>query len=175
MTPSLPTIHIPHSWPSLMAHDFTGAKSRIWLTALSAQPCDPHARTPASTWWMALVSAATRGVSVRLQLAAPSSSHPATTANAGAARWCARRGISATLVPGPRLLHAKSAIIDDRIAWIGSGNFTAAAMSSNHELYARVASADFAARLANEHDRIAGVLDAAPYSDLPERNENHRP
>lgn len=162
MTPILPPCHIPEQWASLLAHDLEGARESITLTALSAQPTEPHSLTPIAAVWRALTAAASRGVACRLILAAPQTAHPATAINRSAARWAEHRKIACYLVPGPSLLHAKTCTIDDRLAWIGSGNLTIAASATNKECWARIDSGIIAARLAAKHADWLGEAPPAP-------------
>jgi phosphatidylserine/phosphatidylglycerophosphate/cardiolipin synthase-like enzyme len=140
-------VHTP-LWPSLMARDFIAARGDITLTALSLLPPRTPNGSPFSAWWIALLAAQSRGVSVRIILPAPTPIHPATFRNARVAREIHPSGMRVELIAGARLLHAKTARIDGKIAWVGSGNFTAAAAHHNYEAFLRVEDADIAAQLA---------------------------
>lgn len=73
-------------------------------------------------------------------------------------------GVKAFLLPSMKLLHAKTVMIDNKIAWAGSGNWTAAASNHNHEFYIRTTDPLAVSALAGFHlelDRLA--------------NENFRP
>lgn len=150
-------IEIPDQWASLMALDVINAKHEVLMTALSMLP--PRA-TQAGPWpalWRELLAAAARGVKVEICLAAPSRHHPATAQNVASASFAHSHGLHVKLISGPRLLHAKQAIIDTYVVWVGSGNFTAAAAAHNHETYIRVASENLARRL---RVRIQGYEEA---------------
>ena len=124
-------------WAGKMADECSKAKYSIHLSATSL-----HAPTPNGTgaWprlWNTWVEAAARAVQVRIWLPAPSPIHPATRGNSTAGDKILAKGMWVHYVTGPRLLHAKTCIIDGEIIWIGSGNFTAAAAHHNHETYLR--------------------------------------
>jgi phosphatidylserine/phosphatidylglycerophosphate/cardiolipin synthase-like enzyme len=134
-TPS-PTLHTA-SWARDLADDIAAATSSVTISALSMLP--PH-RAGSGPWprlWQALIAAAARKLLVTIYLPMPQRAHPATRGNARAAAIAHHAGVRVILIPGPRLLHAKSAVIDARLTYIGSGNFTAAACGPNHEIYAR--------------------------------------
>lgn len=140
------TLHLSH-WAAAMALDCNEAKTQIVLSALSLLP--PRTTT-AGEWpdlWRALTGAAGRGVDVQLYLAKPNAINPATKQNYSTADTASAAGIKCRLLPGPRLLHCKSLVVDSLIVWIGSGNFTAAAAHFNHEAYTRSVRADFAAMM----------------------------
>lgn len=149
-------ILILENWAGRMAEDFEAASASITLSALSALPPRGSADTPNARLWSALRAAAARGVLVRLYLAAPMRAHPATAQNGTTARALQEQGITCRLIPPPKLLHAKTSTIDERIVWIGSGNFTSAAAHHNHEAWCRFENHEIAARLAARWRTIAG-------------------
>lgn len=130
------TIHAA-SWARDLATDIRAAKSTIVATALSLLPPRTIKPDDFSRLWLALADAATRGVGVTFILPAPTISHPATQRNESAAFALRSLGAAGVLVPPTRLLHAKTVLIDDAVAWLGSGNWTAAAAHHNREIYAR--------------------------------------
>jgi len=124
-------------WAVALAKDCAAAVRTIHLSALSLVPPTPNGHGSWPELWRALQAAASRGVYVHVWLPAPQPAHPATRGNIGAGRACAEAGINIHYVQGPRLLHAKTAVIDGTILFVGSGNFTAAAAHHNHEHYLR--------------------------------------
>lgn len=124
-------------WAQAMADDCKAAKLTLHMTALSCQP--PRTKTPGEwpelyqTW----LDAVSRGLSVEIWLPTASPSHPATRFNLESARRMIADGINAHIIPVRNLLHAKTCIIDSKISYVGSGNFTAAAAHHNHEAYIR--------------------------------------
>lgn len=124
-------------WAERMAHDFDNARSLIECTALSFQAARKPALTGHPRLWQALCDAASRNVCVAITIPAATPSHPATAYNNAFAYQANQRGIVVHQIPMPRLLHAKTAIIDCEISWVGSGNFTAAAASHNFEAWIR--------------------------------------
>lgn len=137
------TLHLSH-WAEAMTADCGRAQSEIVLSALSLLP--PRTST-AGEWpalWEALKAACKKKVKVEIYLPKPNAINPATKANYTTAAAAEAAGMICRLLPGPRLLHCKSMVIDRQIVWIGSGNFTAAAAHFNHEAYTRSVRADFA-------------------------------
>lgn len=148
------TLHLEH-WAASMRADVAAAVESVSISALSLQP--PMTKSPGE-WpdlWHALVAAAARGLTVRLYLPAPTATHPATRFNEAVAKKAADAGIRCHLIRGPRLLHCKSLVIDNRIVWIGSGNFTAAACHHNLEAYSRTHARSFAATVQARWDALA--------------------
>jgi phosphatidylserine/phosphatidylglycerophosphate/cardiolipin synthase-like enzyme len=140
-------VEIPEQWASMLAHDVIEARESITITALSFLP---PGQKQVGLWpalWREICAASDRGVRVTLVFPAPTRAHPATAANSSAAAAAHAAGMRVHQVRGPRLLHAKQVIIDENLCWVGSGNFTAAACTFNHETYARIKSQSLAARL----------------------------
>lgn len=124
-------------WAAAMAHDIAAAELSVTITALSMLPPRHDNATDWATWWRALTAAAARGARINVALPTPHIAHPATLRNAAAAAALRDIGAAAVLLPATNLLHAKSALIDANIAWVGSGNMTAAAAHHNIEIYIR--------------------------------------
>lgn len=143
------------SWAAALAADCTGAQSSILASALSLLPPTPNASGSWPELWRAWKAAAARGVRVAVWLPVPSPIHPATRGNFGAGRACTENQIEIHYIAGARLLHAKTCIIDARVVWIGSGNFTAAAAHHNHEAYLRADCAKIAHELASRWEALA--------------------
>lgn len=141
------TITMPENWAQKLAEDCRAAGASIVISALSMQAPRHKNGTPFSDLWEAITAAPARGVPVKIYLAAPAQAHPATLYNGHAAQLAHARGVHVDFVPMPHLLHAKTAIIDGLLVWIGSGNITAAAAHHNHEAYCRFWSPEIAARL----------------------------
>lgn len=124
-------------WAKRMTEDVTSAARSVTLTALSCLVPKPSRSDDWAYLWLALNIAAHRGIDVRVILSEPSISHPATLRNETAAKLMRASGIRAFLLPPRNLLHAKTGLIDNRIAWVGSGNLTAAAALHNTECWMR--------------------------------------
>lgn len=139
-----------------MAHDAALAERSITLTALSMLIPGSASRGPWAALFRSLIAAAARGVRTEIVVAAPSRAHPATLQNATMARRAHDLGITVGLVPGPSLLHAKTALFDDIVAWSGSGNLTAAAATHNHEFFFRSVESSAVAALAAFHADLRG-------------------
>jgi phosphatidylserine/phosphatidylglycerophosphate/cardiolipin synthase-like enzyme len=125
-------------WAAALAHECSRARTSIILSALSMQPPTPKASGDWPQLWRAMCEAPKRGVRVRVLLPAPSPIYPATKGNFRAGSELTKEGVEINYIKGPKLLHAKTAIIDNRAVWIGSGNLTAAAAHHNHEAYIRL-------------------------------------
>lgn len=135
-------------WVPPLVADLAAAQVSIVVSSLSLHP--PRARRVGNIGqlWQAITDAAARGVAVAFYMTRPTSSHPATSFNAAAAATLHAAGVAVHLLPPARLLHAKTVSIDNQIAWVGSGNWTAAAATHNREAYLRAASPALAVRLA---------------------------
>lgn len=126
------------TWARQIAEDIMQADATVQLSAISCLP--PRRQRPDAFCylWHAIATAAQRGVAVNVFLPEPSISQPATIRNATARAVIQDLGGQCHLVPITRLLHAKTALIDHEIAWVGSGNLTAAAANHNREFFIRV-------------------------------------
>lgn len=142
-------------WAENMAHDCKAAQHSIHLTAIS---CLPPTEKAAGAWkelFSSWEDAAKRGVEVHIWLPVPNKAFPATLQNHTAGMKLSASGVFTHMVKGNRLLHAKTCIIDNRIAWVGSGNFTAAAANYNYEAYLRVDCAKIALDLRTRWELLA--------------------
>jgi phosphatidylserine/phosphatidylglycerophosphate/cardiolipin synthase-like enzyme len=143
-------------WAMRLRDDIFSAKQRIIISALSCHPPRKNSDHPLALLWAALEHAARRGVDVHMLLPAPSQAHPATRLNLLAAEKLNQIGVKTTLLPPGRLLHAKTVAIDAAIAWVGSGNWTAAAAAHNYEAYARIEGQIMAEALADRWLAVIG-------------------
>lgn len=134
-------------WAEPLAADIDAAQHSILITALSFHPPRSDADKPINWLWRAVKNAAARGVQVEMILPAPSRAHPATAMNGQAAERLRAAGCLYHFAPPGRLLHAKTAVMDARLVWVGSGNWTAAAAAYNHEAYLRIESAELARKM----------------------------
>lgn len=142
------------AWMAALTNDIYHAKRSVRITALSINPPRDHQGSPLAMFWHALSVQKRDGIQVEIITQAPSKNHPATLWNQNAAQYAAFLGIPFTFHPMPRLLHAKTVLIDEQIAWIGSGNFTAAAASHNEEAYLRTDDPATAAALFDFHGKL---------------------
>lgn len=140
-------IRLAENWAQEMSSDIENAHASIVMSSLSFLPPRGTNCTSFGALWLALCAAALRGVKVDLFLPVPSNTHPATLQNITSANRAKCAGIDTNFVKLPRLLHAKSTVIDSLVCWIGSGNLTAAAANHNHEIYCRFENADIAERI----------------------------
>lgn len=135
-------------WAQLMAADIAAAKLCVYVSSLSLHPPRRSSTTNIALLWTALERATLNRVTVNMYLPSPSKAHPATAMNQSAAERLHAIGVKVIFLPTVRLLHAKTVSIDDKIAWVGSGNWTAAATAHNREAYLRTTSPAIARRLA---------------------------
>jgi phosphatidylserine/phosphatidylglycerophosphate/cardiolipin synthase-like enzyme len=122
-------------WARALISDCASANHSIVICAMSMIP----PRSNVSNVWSGLfgewVRARKRGVHVSITLAAPQQLPTATRGNNDAGNAAVRSDISIKFATGARLLHAKAVVIDGTRVWLGSGNFTLAAMTSNCEMW----------------------------------------
>jgi phosphatidylserine/phosphatidylglycerophosphate/cardiolipin synthase-like enzyme len=148
MTPTDETqLHL--FWAAPLAADIAAARESVTITALSFQPPRRKHSGALAVLWNAIAAAIANGATVTVVLPAPNRTHPAAAFNAIAATALHALGARSRLINSTRLLHAKTAVIDKRILWIGSGNWTTAATTHNHEAYLRVISPKLADHLLN--------------------------
>ena len=148
------TLH-HHDWADALADIVAESRERITLTGLSYLF---PGRSTMSAWralHSAIALAPTRDVQVHLMLPAPSSAHPATSNNARTARQFEPYRVKVSLIAPTKLLHAKTLLADNRLACIGSGNWTQAAACHNHEVWTVTDDATVVAQLRQIHDLIA--------------------
>lgn len=143
-------IEIYPNWATPMARDIAAASDQITITSLSLHPPKTDDARPIGQLWTALKAASIRRIKVRFILPATSKSHPATAQNFTAAARLESIGVQCQFIQPSNLLHAKTVTIDDKIAWIGSGNWTAAATGHNFEMYARI-ECEKTAKILREH------------------------
>ncbi|HEY6022158.1 MAG TPA: phospholipase D-like domain-containing protein, partial [Candidatus Paceibacterota bacterium] len=151
---NMTTLHVTN-WAGALADACERASKSITISAISMFPPLRNSEAEFSRLWRAWVSAAARGVTVLIFLPTPQPAHPATMRNASAAAIAYKSDIQCRFIPGPRLLHAKSIVIDGEQVWIGSGNMTAAAALTNHEFYVQFESRECATRIEQYLDNIA--------------------
>lgn len=134
-------------WAQKMSEDIAEAKQSIFMSALSMLLPVQVPQSGIGSIYRNLQLAVERGVYISILLSAPAHFAPASQSNLFAIKRLAADGIHARLISGARLLHAKTCTIDSRVVWIGSGNFTQQAATSNHEAYLRTVNAQIALRL----------------------------
>lgn len=149
-------------WALRIADDINEAERAVLMTALSFLPPRTLKLDAFCKLWIAIAAAADRGVAVQVALPMPALAHPATLRNDTAAAALRAAGAVVVLVPTINLLHAKTVVIDARIAWVGSGNMTAAAAHHNRECWLRTIDARAVAEVAGFHGQCfkAGQGDA---------------
>jgi len=134
-------------WAAAVAKDCDKAKTQISISAISMFPPLRQSDADFFSLWLSWKNAAARNVRVCFYLPTQQPAHPATLRNSHAGRIAWENKMHVRFVPGPRLLHAKSIVVDSESCWIGSGNMTAAAALNNHEFYVNFGSNECAARI----------------------------
>ena len=121
------------------------ARSRVWLTT-------PYF-VPGEAAMMALTSAAMAGLDVRLVVPRRSDSRLVTLAARSYFGQLLEAGVK-VYEYGPRMLHAKTLLVDDALAIVGSANFDHRSFRLNFEVSVLFDDAGIAAELAAliEHD-----------------------
>lgn len=142
-------------WAQAIARECEQARHSIGISAISMYPPLRRAETEFCALWDAWTEAARRGVAVTFYLPVAQQQHPATLRNRHAANIAHDAGMRTRFVPGPRLLHAKSVVIDLKSVWIGSGNMTSMAAGSNHEFYVHFDCRESALAIARYLDSIS--------------------
>lgn len=141
-------VDLHFQWAQPMAADIAGAMATVTISALSLHPPRHATGSNICKLWDALKAAIDNGAALDFFLPAPAKTHPATAMNGHAAERLHALGARVHFVQVQNLLHAKTVAIDNRLAWVGSGNWTAAATAHNHEAYCRIDSPAIAQRLA---------------------------
>lgn len=150
-------INLFFDWAQPLTNDLDSACDSVLITALSMHPPRDNSTGPISRLWAALQAAAARGIRIDVILAGASKAHPATAMNNATAARLHAIGAHHHAAPPARLLHAKTAVVDNSIVWVGSGNWTAAASAHNHEAYIRTIHADMA-RAMRAHWQAVGLI-----------------
>lgn len=148
-------ISLHEEWAQQMTLDSNEAEHSIIISAISLLPPRSKSTLPWPRLWASWVAASQRGVHVCFILPVPASQHPATWRNAQAAEAAYKEGIQTRWVPQPRLLHAKTLVIDEKLCYVGSGNMTAAAAHQNHEFYVRFEDQEIARQIQQRWGKIA--------------------
>lgn len=93
----------------------------------------------------AMTDAARRGAEVSVILELGKDDEITTKYNKSTAKYLRENGVRVAFDGPERRLHAKMCVIDGRITYIGSHNYTSSAMKYNSEVSVRVVSEEFAA------------------------------
>ena len=148
------TLH-GHDWADALADIVLEARKHVTITGLSYLF---PGRTTQSAWralHSAIALAPAREVQVHIMLPSPSSAHPATSNNARTARQFEPYRVRVSLIVPTKLLHAKTMLVDNRLACVGSGNWTQAAACHNFEAWTVTDDPAVVAQLRQIHDQIA--------------------
>lgn len=123
------------------------ARQRIWLTTPYFVPTEPAL--------YALVDAAMRGVDVKILVPQESDSHLVTAATQSYFEELQEAGAK-VFEYLPRMLHAKTLLVDDLYVQIGSANFDHRSFRLNFEIAVAIFSAAVNAELAHAFERDLG-------------------
>jgi cardiolipin synthase len=147
------------SIPAIQRFFFTAissARRRVWITTPYFVPDEPVLT--------ALVTAKARGVDVRLILPRLGDSRFVAAAASTFAEEIMREGVSVWEYT-PRMIHAKTIVIDDELAIVGTANFDNRSFRLNFEVVAAVYDAGLNAELAAAFEQdLAGAVQLRPDS-----------
>lgn len=123
----------PYAYPRAAERLIAGAQSRVWLLQYVIRPDDGDVVDGLLT---ALAAARQRGVEVRVALdrGLLYGTTDRDPKNDAAAAWFAAHDIPVVWDEENRTSHAKVLLVDDRVAIIGSHNWTRAALTGNREV-----------------------------------------
>jgi cardiolipin synthase len=148
-------------WHRLLRLRLTTARSRVWLTT-------PYFVPDLSTQ-RALCGAARRGVDVRVLVPALS--------DVRLAQWAARAAYSRLLAAGarifeyqPRVLHAKTLVVDGAWGYVGTANFDYRSFFINDEINAVFGDVGIVDALATQFEndlRLSSEIHVRPWSRRP--------
>ena len=143
---STPPIEVPGSVELLMDKDYymsllsaiNSAKSEIYVMMFLMKYDPGDSYDPANDLIRALVQAEHRGVRVHVLL------EDSIDTNRVAYNYLRSNGVDVSFDSPSTTLHAKVIVIDGRIVFIGSHNWSEAALNWNHEVSVRIDSEEFA-------------------------------
>ena len=125
------------NWHAAQAADFAASRQSITITTMSlAQPSDAGSGS-LRLYWLAMINAKKRGVKVSLILPRRGISPGAELTTRRAADYASKHGITSIFAKPTQLLHAKTALIDNSISWVGSANSTPSGLARNFEAWLR--------------------------------------
>jgi cardiolipin synthase len=149
--PSRPWLHIVESGPDNHRH----AIAKFYFAAIAGAQRQVLLATPyfvpSEALTMALITAALRGVEVRILVPKHSDSRLVTAAARSYYDELASAGV-AIYEYGPPILHAKLLAVDERIAAVGSANFDNRSLALNFETIAVLYDVELAAQLARSFE-----------------------
>lgn len=124
--------------PSL-TYDISNAKDSIFVAIYMFKTADKKI-TDTEILKKALISAAKRGVKIYVVMDDAGKKDITTAANHDTGEELKKAGIKVVYDDQKIRLHAKITVIDGRITYIGSHNYTVSAMNYNREITARIVS-----------------------------------
>lgn len=128
----LPTVH------ALLREARTSVRVSLYNATLNGHDAGRSSRLLLEE----LRKAARRKCTVQVLLNAVSPARTLLIYNNTAAQWLLRKGCQVRKLPHPRCLHAKLVTVDDRVAVIGSHNWSYHALRKNAELSWRIEDPD---------------------------------
>lgn len=140
-------ISIFNNWAQVLTGAIKNAKQSIDIITFSMTPPRAASANDFTELWDSMVQASARGLVIVIHMPKPTRSHPATLGNLGAAQVAFKSGIETCFLSPVKMVHSKCAIIDRELIFIGSGNWTTAAATRNHETYCSFASKSSAEKM----------------------------
>lgn len=141
------------------------AETRVSLTALSFLPPRREKSDDFGDLFRAIRAGIKKGVEVRIIMPGSHIANPATLGNTRTGNHLLEEGCTVVLRKSPYLLHAKTAVIDHKSAWVGSGNFTAAAAHFNRECWLETDDQKCVADLLSYHDYLMMTANPRGWSE----------
>lgn len=120
-----------------MARDLDNADSSVILTSLSFHTSRGSSISPYTTLFNALKRCSLANLQCEAFLSNPASKNQAAWRNLSSSLVLSTFGWRVHFPNAGKLLHAKSMLIDQKILYVGSGNFTHSAAHNNWECFIR--------------------------------------
>lgn len=136
------------AYPEAFVKDVADAEKSIKCAMYMFKLDEYQARShedPVPVMVSALTDAAKRGAAVSIVMELGKKDEITTKYNTATAKYLAENGITVIFDDPERRLHTKMCVIDDKITYVGSHNYTSSAMRKNSEVSVRVVSEKFAA------------------------------
>jgi phosphatidylserine/phosphatidylglycerophosphate/cardiolipin synthase-like enzyme len=130
------------------------AKTSIQVIMFEMAWYSQHRETPSNQLIQALIEARGRGVKVEVILELREGKDRTTERNRVTGKRLAEGGVAVYFDPPSRTTHAKTLVFDDRLALVGSTNWTYSALSGNSEVSVLIRSKEAARELSDYFSRL---------------------
>ncbi len=130
------------------------AKSTIHVMMFEMGYYDPHPNTPSNLLVKELINAKKRGVKVEVILEVREGEDRTTKRNRHTGKILSEGGVEVIFDPVSKTTHAKSMVIDGRLALLGSTNWTYYALTHNHEVAVLIRSKELGKALIDYFNQV---------------------